>query len=261
MAVGAWAWWRDDGSLARAQARGTLRFGLALEAPYALLGPDGSPTGESPGVARAVAAALQLHPEWIVTAFERLIDELRAERFDVIAAGLFISPERVRRLRFCRPQLRVLPGWLTAEGNPAGLAAYAEVGPATPLRVAVLEGSVEAAAFVRQGVPPDRLLRVPDARSGVAAVRTGAADGLALSWPSVVHLAAEAGPQLQAVSAAVPGQPSDRVAMAVRPGDRALQAAIDGVLAGYLGGPSHLGLLRSLGLSAADLPGGADALQ
>lgn len=250
-AVGALAWWQDDDSLARLQAQGVLRFGTAIEPPYALLLPDGTPVGESPGVARAVAERLSLRPQWIVTAFDRLLDELEGGRFDVIAAGLFVSEARAQRVAFCRPQLRVRPGWLTRAGNPAGLGPYEALGSGSPVRVAVLEGSVEAAGLARRGVT---LLRVPDARSGVEAVRGGQADGLALSWPSVSHLAAAAGAGVQAVSAAAPGQRADQVAMAVRRGDRALQAAIDRVLQDYLGSPGHLALLQALGLGAADLP-------
>lgn len=255
--LGLAAWVRRDASFARVQARGLLRVGVAIEPPYAMLNPDGEPSGESPGVARAVSAALQLRPAWIVTPFERLLPELEAARFDLVAAGLFVTDERARRVRFCRPQLRVRPGWLVQPGNPRGLGAYADLGAGPGPRLAVLAGSVEEAEFVRRGVPAARLLHLPDANTGAAAVATGAADGLALSWPSVSHLARAAGQGLQAVPA--PGPAAALVAMAVRRDEGALQRAIDGVLAPYLHSAAHLALLQPLGLGAADIPSDHDA--
>jgi len=136
---GVWAWLHgdaDDGSLARARKAGELRVGYAVEAPYALVLPDGSVSGESPEVARAVATRLGLRTNWIKTPFERLLPELQARRFDLIAAGLFVNAQRAERVRFSRPTLRVRAGWLTLAGNPKGLASYEQLARQPDVRVA-----------------------------------------------------------------------------------------------------------------------------
>jgi hypothetical protein len=83
-------------------------------------------------------------------------------------------------------------------------------------------------------------------------VRQGAADGPALSQPSVRYLALQDPARLQATEAA--GSLPRQVALAMRPGDAALHQAVDEALATCLCSAGHLAELRQLGLSAADLP-------
>lgn len=268
------AWWvhrqAADGSLRRVEAAGQLRIGYAVEPPYASVEADGTVTGESPEVAREVARQLGLRTRWVHTGFGELIPALESSRFDVVAAGLFITPERAQRISFARPQLKVRPGWLTLAGNPAQLGAYDSMKARRELRLAVLPGSVEQA---RLGAPASQgptLVVVPDALSGRAAVLRGAADGLALSWPTVAHLArsehqrAEGGAltgqgpaRLMAVPAEDGLRPDSQVAMALRRADKTLLAAVNAVLQRYLGSPAHLAMLQRFGLSAADVPTGA----
>lgn len=245
-----------DGSVQRLQRRGSLAVGYALEEPYVQLAADGQPQGESPAAARAVARHLQLpRIDWVQTEFRRLTDELLARRFDLVAAGLFITPERQLKVRFSRPTLQVQPGWLTLRGNPSALGGYADAGRRPGLRLAVLAGSEEQ----RQLADGARaqLVEVPDVQSAQAAVRRGAVDGLALSLPSVRQLASQDPERLQAVPA--PGTPTRRVALAMRPDEPALHAAVDRALGRYLGSAEHLRELQRLGLSVADLPASGTA--
>lgn len=257
LAAGGTVAWRQglfrDGSLARARQAGTLRIGYALEAPYAWLDPMGQPTGESPEVARAVAARLGLRTVWILTSFDRLISELLAERFDVVAAGMFITPQRATTVRFSRPTLRVRPGWLTLANRPLSLD-YAAVQPGPGFRIAVLQGSTEEALFRQRQVPEAGLLSVADARSGQAAVTLGRASALALSLPTVRAMALSSEGRLAASPAMGPGTPTQRVALALRREDTTLCDAIDEALRSYIGSPAHLDLLTRLGLTPEDLP-------
>lgn len=175
-----WRWLNRDDSLARTRQAGVLRVGYALEAPYALLDPMGQPTGESPEVARTVARRLGLRTVWILTSFDHLIPDLLAERFDLIAAGMFITPERASQVRFTRPTLRVRPGWLTLSSRPLSLD-YGAVQPSASFRIAVLQGSAEEALFHQRQAPQAGLLSVPDARSGQTAVLLGQASYLGSS--------------------------------------------------------------------------------
>lgn len=253
--VGAF-WWRHaehPSSLARARAAGALRIGYAIEAPYALLDADGQPTGESPGVARAVATHLGLGTTWVLTSFDQLIPDLERDRFDLIAAGLFVTPARARRVRFSRPTLTVRPGWLT-RADQALNRPYEAVQPRADWRVAVLQGSVEEAGFLQRQVPAAGLLRVPDAQSGLGAVLSGEAAALALSLPTVRAMALASAGRLTAQPAVGPHTPVQQVALAMAPGAADLAAAIDPVLAAYLGSPAHLALLQRWGLGRDDLP-------
>jgi len=97
-----------DQSLTRLQREGTIRIGYAVEAPYAFLKPGGEVTGESPEVAKVIVGRLGIrHIEWRQSEFGSLISGLEAGRFDVIAAGIFITPERARRISFSEPTFHV----------------------------------------------------------------------------------------------------------------------------------------------------------
>lgn len=255
---GLWLWRTAapaDASLEAVRARGELVIGYAVEPPYAEPGPDGRPRGESVEVAAAMAARLGLRPRWVLTDFERLIPELQAGRFDVVAAGLFVTPERTERVRFTRPTLRVRPGWLVAAGGPAP-PHHAQARPGPGLRIAVVAGSVEQARF-STGANAAGLLVVPDAAAGQASVLTGAADALALSLPSVRAMAARSEGRLRAVPGGDAG--SALVALAVARPAAALQQALDAELLRFVGSLEHLELLARLGLAADDLPGPGDA--
>jgi len=254
---GLWAWLRharDDGSLARVRAAGEVRVGYSVEAPYALIVADGSVSGESPEVARVAAARLGVRPRWIETPFERLLPELESRRFDLVAAGLFVNPQRAARVRFTRPTLRVRAGWLTRAGNPKGLSSYEQLVRQPGLRVAALAGAVEHAALQALALPPGMLVSVPDAQSGLAAVSSGIADALALSLPTVRQMAARSGGRLDAVPAQGTTVHDNLVALAVHHDDIMLQAALDTALAHYVGSAEHLAMLQRFGLGAEDLP-------
>ncbi len=260
-AAGAAVWslrHRDDGSLQRVRAAGVLRVGYAVEPPYAALMPGGEVGGESPEVARDVATQLGLKPAWVKTAFERLLPELEARRFDIVAAGLFVNAERARRVRFSRPTLRVRAGWLVARGNPKALEAYARLAGRSGLRVVAIAGSVEHVALQALALPAGSLVTVPDAQSGLAAVGSGQADGLALSLPTVRHMAHGAGGVLEAVPAGGDGAGEHLTALAMHRDDEALQRAVDAALATYIGSAPHLAMLARFDLGADDLPRSQD---
>lgn len=261
--LAALAWWlvpRDDGSMARVHAAGGLRIGYAVDAPYALVSPTtGEVTGESAETARLVAEQMGIgRVDWVQSDRKDLQSGLLARRFDVVAAGLFITPEQAAHMRFSEPTLRVQPGWLVPHGNPKALPAYAALVGRSDLRIAVLQGSAEQARLARLGLPEAALITVPDAQVGQAAVLAGSVDALALSLPSVRRLAAEAPERLDAVAAVDPNNRADApayVAFAFHPRDAELQAAWNAAQAQVVGTPRHLATLGSFGFTADDLPG------
>jgi polar amino acid transport system substrate-binding protein len=257
----AWLLQRPDDSLERKRRAGVLRVGYAVEPPYALVGPGGVVTGESPEVARHLAARLGIpRIEWFQVGFADLIPQLRERRFDVVAAGLFVTPARAQLVRYSEPTLRVRPGWLTATGNPRQLGSYADTARRADVRVAVLRGSVEQAQMQRLGHPA--LLETPDAQTALAAVVHDRAEALALSLPTVRSMAAARPDRLAAIPAAdaasrAPGAApgADYVAFAFHPHDASLQQAWNRALAAYVGSDEHLAVLARFGFTRDDLPG------
>lgn len=258
----AWPSVTGDRSLARIAARGVIRIGYAVEAPHAFVATGGDVTGHSPEVAKKVAAALGIaRIEWVQTEFSALIPELENGRFDVVAAGLFITPERARRVAFSRPLFHAGQGLLVAKGNPQRLQSYADFARRPALRCAVVAGAVEEQLLRELGVPAHRLAIVPDARTGQLAVATALADGLALTAPTVRWLASNdkrgrteiAAPFVQ--PSPLQGRTFGYGAFAFRKDDRSLRAAWDGALAQLLAAPEYLQLAAPFGFGRAELPG------
>ena len=256
--VCAWLVRERDASLSRLQRQGAIRIGYAVEPPFAFLTPDGEVTGEAPEIAARMAARLGIaRVDWCGMEFGALIDELEAGRVDVIAAGLFRTPERARRVCFSLPTLQVCPGLLVAKGNPLKLHAERQLVTNGVLRVAVLSGSVEERRLLQAGVGTGRVVGVPDALTGKAAVVAGVADALALSRPSVKWMAKQG--VLTDLEWVQPFEPlAEReigyAAFAFRKRDRRLRAAWDRALSDFLATPEHLALIARFGLTVADVP-------
>ncbi len=255
-------WWvqRGDGSLERVRAAGRLRIGYAVEAPYAMLDARGQVTGESPETARRIAARLALPPiEWVQVPFAELIPSLLERRFDLVAAGLFVTGPRARQVRFSDPTVRVLPGLLVRRGNPKHLGGYRALAGRADARVAVLEGSVEQQRLRGFGVAPEALLAVPDLQAGRAAVATGAADALALSLPTVRGVAGAAPERFEALADEVaPGasRELDFVAFAFHRDDAQLQQAWNAAQVGWIGSAEHARTVAPFGFGPAELAAG-----
>lgn len=253
-AVGLYLFNGRDDSLSRLHREGVIRIGYAVEPPYAFLTPGGEVAGEAPEIARRVAASLAIpRVEWRQVEFSGLIDELEAGRIDVIAAGMFITGERARRVRFSIPTFHVRPGLLVARENPKGIRSLRQAVSADDVRLAILAGAVEEQLLRRLGVTDARLVVAPDARTGRQAVESGLADVLVLSEPTVAWMATRDGLGRTERLAAEADEAYGRVAFAFRRTDSALADAWNRILAAYLGGPEHLALLARLGLSATQV--------
>jgi polar amino acid transport system substrate-binding protein len=250
-----------DRSLEQVLEAGAIRVGYAVEAPYAFLTPGGEVTGQSPELVRLIAARLGIpRVEWRLTEFGALIGELLDGRFDLVAAGMFITPERAKRVRFSEPVFRVGQGLLVAPGNPLGLHSYQgavdEGG-----RIAVLTGSVEEALLRRMGLAPPLLVPAPDVQTGRAAVEAGLADALALSSPSLRWMSMEE-PLVRCRMAWPFEQPDPALtgpmgygAFVFRPGEEALARVFDRAIRDILPGPEYRNMALRFGFTDLDSPG------
>ncbi len=246
----------------------TLRIGYAIEAPYAFLDPAGEVTGIDPEVAKRVADRLGVKEiRWVLTEFGSLISGLQTGRFDVIAAGMFITAARAESVDFSRPTFRVRQGLLVPARNPAGLHSYEDAVSDAAVKVAVISGAVEERLLLEMGIARDRLVRVPEALAGVRAVESGVADALALSSPTFCWMRLNG--QLGTVSVAEPFQQPELAAdqllgfggFVFRTDDEGLRNAWNEVLGSFVGSQEHLELLAAFGMTSSELPGGVTTEQ
>lgn len=194
LAAGGLHWWNQgrDETWARIERTGSIRIGYTNEPPYSFPGHDGEAMGESPEVARAVVKRMGIgRIEWRLADFGMMLDLLETGEIDVVAAGMFITPERERRVAFTPATAEVGPGLLVQAGNPRNLHSYHDLVRDGTVWVAAMAGSAELEMLRALGVSDARLLVVADARSGWSAVATGQTHVLALSRPTVCWLAAQ----------------------------------------------------------------------
>ncbi len=254
-----------DGALSDIRRRGVIRVGYAIEPPYAFLSGTKEVDGQSPALAKYVCERLGVaRIEWRLYEFGALIDALIDGNIDMIAAGMFITPQRSRLVRFSLPIFHVRQGLLVAKGNPRRLHSYVQALADPWVKIAVLSGSVEETLLRRIGFPDGQLVPVPDAETGLQAVGAGVADGFALSSPSInwMVMRQAAG----ATERAVPfEQPSEKLsgalgygAFAFRKEDASLAEAVDAELAAFLPTPRYLGMIARYGFTVEESPGEAD---
>ncbi|MBM9615337.1 ectoine/hydroxyectoine ABC transporter substrate-binding protein EhuB [Desulfobulbus rhabdoformis] len=232
-----------------------VRIGYAVEAPFAFTNAEETITGESPEVARAVWQRLGIKRiEWIRTDFGSLIPQLRAGRFDQIASGLFIRPDREKLVAFTTPSLCFTPALLVHRGNPLNLHSYADIALHEKAHLAVIQGAVEREEALRSGVPLQRIVTYPNVLLALDALRNNLVDGLSLSSPTIRRLAEENSDLQQATPFAASYTPPGCSAFAFRKQDAALRQRFDQALRQFLGSSEHMQILESIGLDAYDLP-------
>ncbi len=224
--------------LARVRADGVLRVGYAQEAPYAFSTDDGDVTGLAPELLRRVAAAAGIaEVRFILVEFDRLLPGLEAQLFDVVGAGLFITPERAQRARFTSAIASAEPALLVRADDPAlaiGPSAFrSAVMQQRGARLGVVAGAVEGADAQRLGYADSAVVAFPDVSSAVAALESGEITAFALSEPSVRWLESLRVGRVRALRDpdAEVTERTGRPAFATRHADSSLHAALDQALA------------------------------
>ena len=92
-----------NGLVADIRDRGTLRVGMSVFVPWAMLDKRGELVGFEIDVARKLAGDMGVDVEFVPTDWDGIIPALRAEEFDVIIGGMTITPERSRLVDFTAP--------------------------------------------------------------------------------------------------------------------------------------------------------------
>jgi polar amino acid transport system substrate-binding protein len=251
-------------TIERVRAQGIVRVGYANEAPYAFRDTaTGQVTGEAPEIARVVFGRMGIGElEGVLTEFGSLIPGLQAGRFDVIAAGMYITPERCEQVAFSEPTYAVGEGFIVAEGNPLDLHAYADVRDHPTATLGVVAGAIERSYARVSGIPDARLVTFPDALAALAGVRAARISAYAATALTVQNLL---GKDTVGVEQALPF--SDPVidgetvrgygAVAFRQRDVALLAEFNRHLTTFIGTPEHLELVAPFGFTDRQLPGDA----
>jgi polar amino acid transport system substrate-binding protein len=254
-------------TLVQAKNRGMIRIGYANEAPHAFYDPKQDRlTGEAPEIARHVFQKMGIPIiEGVLTEFGALIPGLQAKRFDVIAAGMYITPQRCREVTFSNPTYSIGEGFIIKKGNPNNLHSYEDVAQHASAQLGVVAGTVEIGYAKALGIPQTRLLIFPDALNALAGVQTGQVDAFAATSLTIQNLINKADDAT--IERARPFQDpiigGKKVmgygAFALRKEDKELLEALNQGLAEFIGTDTHLEMVRPFGFSKSELPGDVTA--
>jgi polar amino acid transport system substrate-binding protein len=251
---------RAEDTLQRLRRTGEVRVGYAGEAPYAYRAPDGRPTGEAIEVARRVFADMGIQRvAGVETEFGRLIHDLNADRFDVIAAGMFILPERCRQIAFSEPTFVIGQAFAVRPGNPRAVHGYDDVARDRSIRLGVVAGAVELDYARALGVSDSQLIIFPDAQTAAEGVIAGRTDAYAATAPTVQVLVDRHARLLERAqpfrNPAIAGRAVlGYGAFGFRLADDGLRNAFNGHLRAFRGTPEHLALVAPFGFTAAEMP-------
>ena len=257
-------------TLESARAAGKIRVGYANEAPYAYTdSASGGITGESVEIAREVLGKMGINEvEGVLTEFGSLIPGLQAGRFDIIAAGMYVTPERCQQVAFSNPTYGVGQAFVVKQGNPLALHSYDDVAGNDKARLGVVVGAIESDYANKLGVAASQVVVFPDAASALEGVAGGRADAYAATALTANDLLQRAGtdsgleraepftdPEINGESVRGYG------AYAFRLEDKDFVAAFNTELAKFIGTEAHTSLVKKWGFSQTELPGTVTADQ
>ncbi|TDB95820.1 ectoine/hydroxyectoine ABC transporter substrate-binding protein EhuB [Actinomadura sp. 7K534] len=176
------------GTLEKAREAGTITVGFANEPPYGFTDQSGKLTGEAPELARVIFKELGIDEiKGVQVDFGGLIGGLNAKRFDAIAAGMFITPERCASAAFADPEYVAKSAFMVKEGNPMGLEGAKD--PAEKdAKVGVLTGAVEGDYAEKTGVSKGNIKTYADPPSAYEALKAGRIDAIWLTRISLADL-------------------------------------------------------------------------
>ncbi|QPP08683.1 ectoine/hydroxyectoine ABC transporter substrate-binding protein EhuB [Streptomyces bathyalis] len=180
----------DGGDLLeRLKAQGTVRLGIAGEQPYSYIDTNGELTGSSPAIARVIFGRLGIdNVQPLPTEFNSLIPGLNSQQFDVVAAGMYINPERCQQVIFADPEYEMRDAFIVRKGNPKGLHSYKDIAD-KGAKMATGVGYAEIDYAKDAGVKEGDIKLLPDQLAGLLEVQGGRADvfaGTAITVRNVV---------------------------------------------------------------------------
>jgi polar amino acid transport system substrate-binding protein len=249
-------------ALDRVRSGGNVRIGYANEAPYGFVDTSsGRVTGEAPEVAREVLERLGAGTvEGVVADFGALIPGLLAGRFDVIAAGMYVTPKRCEQVAFSNPTYKIGEALIVERGNPSDLHSFEDVAEGQA-RLGVVGGTVEHGYAKTLGVPDDRIVLFDANADAILGLASGRVEAVAVTTLTADDLLGKLGEtELERakpfVDPVIDGRSVEGFgAFAFRRSDVALKEAFNRELALLIGSPEHLKLVSPFGFGAHTLPG------
>lgn len=248
---------RAEGLMDQATGDG-LRVAFYNFKPYAFVDENNALVGTDIELLEAVLAKMSGKVgEAQAVDWGALIPGVKTRRFDVVAAGMFVTPKRCAEVRFSQPYFGIKQAVAVMQGNPHGVENYETIRD-KGLKVGVVSGAAQYGYAQAAGIDEANIVQLPDNPSGIAALRAGRIDGWAVSAPGVREIVAgvpEGDIESSPVFAQVAGEAAvSHGAFAFRPEDAEFVDAFDEALTAFVGSPEHIAIMEKYGMSADELP-------
>jgi polar amino acid transport system substrate-binding protein len=192
-------------TLSTIQKRGSIRVGVAVNAPWVLHDKNDQWIGLDIDLMQQFAQDMRWKVEFVPTTWGTAIDDLRAGKFDVLAAGLSVTPQRALLLKYTHPYGSFALG-LVVNRKTLGKddLLTLETG-AGKHRVAVLSGTVTAST-AKEYLGNSELVEINDESKAIQDLRNGTLDGLIAEEPLPDALAHSYSDQLRTLDVSTYGK-------------------------------------------------------
>jgi polar amino acid transport system substrate-binding protein len=147
---------------------GTLRIGTLTDAPPNVYVKDGKFTGFDNDLITAVAAKLNLKPEFVGTDFSALLSQVNGGQFDLGSSSITITEARKKTVAFSNGYDFGYLGLNTTKTS--GITSFDQL---TGKRVVVVQGTVQDDYATQKNLNP---VRVPNYNAAVGQLKAGTAD-------------------------------------------------------------------------------------
>lgn len=168
---------QTPGLLQQILTRGTIRIAvLPSLPPYSRVTPSGEPEGYDIDIAKKLAEALKVKPEFVVTDIPGRVTSLQTHKVDVTIADFTRNVERSTTIAFTDPYLVTQMRMLVLDGSKAK--SIAELGDGDGLKIAISRGGTAERA-VPAALPKATLTRFNTQADEMSALLSGQVDAMA----------------------------------------------------------------------------------
>jgi polar amino acid transport system substrate-binding protein len=246
---------RAETVLEKIKAGKTIKIGYSNEKPYAYQNKAGKMDGFVNIVGLAVLKKMGATKiEGVLTEWGSLIPGLNAGRFDIITAGMYITPKRCKNVAFTEPMGVFAEGLIVKKGNPKGVTSYGDIAK-KGLKLATGRGWTTVGFAKRGGIKASNILKVPDPAAILQAVTSGRAAVGGGTILTMTQLAKNSNGAVEVVEEfKAPDYTKGYSAYAFRRSDTASRNAFEKMMQSYLGSPAMMKSVESNNYTKQMLP-------
>ena len=178
---------QSEGSLAVIRKNGVLKVGVAVNAPWVFRDSNGQWSGLEIDLLRQLAQDMGWKLDLVPASWQSGIEDLRAHRFDMLASGLSITPQRALLLKFSRPYGDYALG-LVVNRQAIGSDDVTKLQSGSSHTIGVLSGTVTAAT-TKEYFGQSKVVEIHDETQAIKDLRDGKLDGFMAEEPVPTALA------------------------------------------------------------------------